>query len=223
MVISPACSLFLESMSTGQQGHDNKFIARDIECMIVRHENTLFADTVTNNTNTNKKAWQLLKARFPSCYFQGCYSHGVHLFVKDVFKTTKTKKRGNTKPMYPDIYLFDYLHDFIEDCNDVVKFFHNHHAPKVQLSELQKTTSVQALVKATPTRWGTIKDMAKTLLQSEQHLHAIVTACNFVRRMAAQKEQRKAVRDMVTDQHFIDNLKKTLAILHPVDGLIVKY
>jgi hypothetical protein len=36
--------------------------------------------------------------------------------------------------------------------------------------------------------WGTIKDMAKTLLQSEQHLHAIVTAHNFVQGTAAQKE-----------------------------------
>ncbi len=28
---------------------------------------------------------------------------------------------------------------------------------------------------------------------------------------------------MVTDEHFINNLKKMLAILHPMDGLIVKY
>jgi hypothetical protein len=41
--------------------------------------------------------------------------------------------------------------------------------------------------------------------------------------MVVQKEHQKAVRDMVTDQHFIDNLKKMLAILHRVDGLIIKY
>lgn len=64
------------------------------------------------------------------CYFQGCCSHGLHLFVKDVFGATKTKKRGDTKPTYPDGYPFDDLHNFIEDCNDIVKFFHNHHAPK---------------------------------------------------------------------------------------------
>jgi hypothetical protein len=46
---------------------------------------------------------------------------------------------------------------------------------------------------------------------------------NFVQGTATQKEQRKAVHDTVTDQHFIDNLKKKLAILHPIDGLIVKY
>jgi hypothetical protein len=136
---------------------------------------------------------------------------------------TKTKKHGDTEPTYPDGYLFDDLHDFIEDCNDVVKFFHNHHAPKAQLSELQKTTNVRALVKAAPTCWGTIKDMAKTLLQSKQHLHAIVTARDFVQGTDAQKEQRKAVRDTVTYHHSINNLKKTLAILHPVDGLIVKF
>ncbi|CAK9224083.1 unnamed protein product [Sphagnum troendelagicum] len=65
--------------------------------------------------------------------------------------------------------------------------------------------------------------MSKTLLQSEQHLHTVVTARDFVQGMAAQKEQWKAVRDTLIDQHFINNLKKTLAILCPVDGLIVKY
>jgi hypothetical protein len=65
--------------------------------------------------------------------------------------------------------------------------------------------------------------MAKTLLQSEQHLHVIVMVHDFVQRTIAQKEQWKVVCDMVTDQHFINNLKKTLAILRLVDGLIVKY
>jgi hypothetical protein len=57
MAISPICSLFFESMSTGQQGHNHKFIVRDIERLIIRHENTSFVDDVIDNTNTNKKAW----------------------------------------------------------------------------------------------------------------------------------------------------------------------
>jgi hypothetical protein len=130
MAVSPTCSLFLESMLTGQQGHDHEFIARDIERVIVHHENTLFTDAVTDNTNANKKAWQLLKARFPSCYFQGWCSHNLHLFVNDVFGVTKTNKRGDTEPMYLDGYPFDDLHDFIKDYNDVVKSFHNHHVLK---------------------------------------------------------------------------------------------
>jgi hypothetical protein len=43
-------------------------------------------------------------------------------------------------------------------------------------------------VKATPTRWGMIKDMAKTLLQSKQHLHMIVMTCDFIQATVAQKE-----------------------------------
>ncbi len=42
--------------------------------------------------STNKKAWGLLQITFPSRYFLGCYSHGLHLFVKDMFAVTKTKK-----------------------------------------------------------------------------------------------------------------------------------
>jgi hypothetical protein len=69
-----------------------------------------------------------------------------------MFKTTKTKKRGDTEPTYLNSYLFNNLHDFIKDYNNVVNFFQNHHAPRVQFSELQKTMSARALVKAALTR-----------------------------------------------------------------------
>jgi len=116
-----------------------------------------------------------------------------------VFGATKTKNRGDTKPTYPDNYPLDNLHNFIEDYNSVIKFFHNHHALKTQLSELQKTMNVRTPVKAALTRWGTIKDMAKTPLQSEQHLHATVMTHDFVQKTVTQKEQWKSMRDTITD------------------------
>jgi hypothetical protein len=69
MVASPEFALFLESVSTGQQGHDHKFIADNIECVIREHPSTIFAGAVTNNTSTNKKAWGLLQITFSSRYF----------------------------------------------------------------------------------------------------------------------------------------------------------
>jgi hypothetical protein len=84
MAVSPDCSLFLESVSTGQQGHNHQFIAEDISRVIHHYSLTSFAGAVTDNTSTNKKAWMLLKKEFPSCYFQGCCAHGLHLLVKDV-------------------------------------------------------------------------------------------------------------------------------------------
>jgi hypothetical protein len=223
MAVSPACSLFLESVSTGQQGHDHKFIADDIARVIRRHEKTTFAGAVTDNTSTNKKAWKLLQEMFPSCYFQGCCSHGVHLLIKDVFGATKMKKRGSTEATYPFGYPFEVLHDFVDDCKDIVKFFHNHHVPKAQLCALQKTTKSRTLVRAAPTRWGTIQGMVASLLDSERHLHALVSARDFVQGTATQKAERTKLRETITKADFVDNLNKSLAILRPIDRLIVKY
>jgi len=60
MAMSPESAMFLESVSTGQQGHDHKFIVDDIERVIREHPSTIFAGAVTDNTSTNKKAWGLL-------------------------------------------------------------------------------------------------------------------------------------------------------------------
>jgi len=223
MAVSPECSLFLESVLTGQQGHDHKFIAEDIARVIRNHKFTTFAGAVTDNTSTNKKAWGLLNNMFPSRYFQGCASHGLHLFVKDVFAATKTKKAGQAESTYPDQYPFEAILEFVASCKDVVKFFHNHHVAKAQLQERQQAANARALARTAPTRWGTIQAMCQTLLESEHHLHDIVTMRDFVNGTAVQKAERLKVKEIVTDEAFVDNLKKALAILAPLDNLIVKY
>jgi hypothetical protein len=159
MVTSPEFALFLESVSTGQQGHDHKFIADDIERVIREHPSTIFVGAVTDNTSTNKKAWGLLQIIFPSHYFQGCCSHGLHLFVKVVFATMKTKKADQVKATYPDQYPFELMLEFIACCKDVVKYFHNHHVAKAHLRDLQLSAGAQTLVRAASTRWGTIQAM----------------------------------------------------------------
>jgi hAT family C-terminal dimerisation region len=111
----------------------------------------------------------------------------------------------------------------VAGCKDVVKFFHNHHVPKAQLQDLQQAVGVRALVRAAPTRWGTIQAMCLSLLESERHLHAIVTARDFLQGTATQKAERIKVREVVTGEDFVENLKKALAILEPLDKLIVKY
>ena len=224
MAVSPDCSLFLESVSTGQQGHNHQFIAQDISRVIHHYTSTSFAGAVTDNTSTNKKAWTLLKKEFPSCYFQGCCAHGLHLLVKDVFAATKTKKNGEQVATYPINYPFERMLVFIDECKEVVKFFHNHHIPKAQLQELQLTTGAPGLVRPAPTRWGTIQKMCATLLASERHLFAIVTARDFAAKgSSAQKAERKRVKEVVSDDNFVENLKKALKILVPIDRLIVKY
>ena len=88
---------------------------------------------------------------------------------------------------YPIDYPFEDLIKFIEDCKDVVKFFHNHHVVKAQLQEAQKVAGIRSLARAAPTRWGTIQDMCKTILDSERAIHSIVTAQDFIVGTTTQK------------------------------------
>eukprot|EP00171_Calliarthron_tuberculosum_P023803 IDg23803t1 len=99
----------------------------------------------------------------------------------------RDKKGGSSEATYPIGYPFELLHDFVEDCKDVVKFFHNHHVPKAQLRELQKSSGQRTLVRAAQTRWGTIQGMVASLLDSERLLYALVSARDFVQGTTAQK------------------------------------
>ncbi|KAH6586484.1 hypothetical protein BASA50_000439 [Batrachochytrium salamandrivorans] len=209
MAVSPEFSFFLESVSTGQQGHDHKYTAENIARVIRKYDSTEFAGAVTDNTFTNKKAWTLLREMFPSCYFQGCCSHGIHLLVKDIFAATKTKKASNTEATYPIDYSFQEMLEFIVDCWDVVKMFHNHHVVKAQLQELQRTTKSRVLVRPVPTRWGTIQQMCQRLLDSESHLHTTSSARDFIKGTAAQQAERQKVKDIIADDQFVVKLKKS--------------
>lgn len=223
MATSPKVTMFLESVSTGQQGHNANWIATDITRVIRAYPLVRFAGAVTDNTMANKSAWAKLSLEFPMCYFQGCCSHGLHLLVKDIFAATKTKKPGALENTFPEGYPFESMLWFINDCKDVVKFFHNHHAVKAQLQEAQAAAGLRALAKAAPTRWGTIQAMCQSILDSERQLHTIVSARNFVTGTAAQKAERERIKTIISNRNFVDQLEKCLIILKPIDTLIVKY
>ncbi|KAH9275445.1 hypothetical protein BASA83_002219 [Batrachochytrium salamandrivorans] len=189
-------------------GHDHKYTAENIARVIRKYDFTEFAGAVTDNTSTNKKAWTLLREMFPSCYFQGCCSHGIHLLVKDIFAATKTKKASNTEATYPIDYSFQEMLKFIVDCWDVVKMFHNHHVVKAQLQELQRTTKSRVLVRPVPTRWGNTQKMCQRLLDSESHLHTTSSARDFIKRTAVQQAERQKVKDIIADDQFVVKLKK---------------
>jgi hypothetical protein len=153
IALSPMRSLFLESVSTGEQGHNSDFIANDILRVMAKFSETQFSGATTDNTSANRSAWTQLKTKLPGLFFQGCMSHGLHLLVKDIFAATKTRRHGHgVEAQYPDGYPFDYLLEFANDCKDVVKFFYNHHAVKAALTKMQKSAGVIALVKPAPTR-----------------------------------------------------------------------
>jgi hypothetical protein len=59
---------------------------------------------------------------------------------------SNSKENSKEVAIYPTEYPFETMPLAINRCKDIVKFFHNHHVPKVLLQELQKTTGAQGLV-----------------------------------------------------------------------------
>jgi hypothetical protein len=119
--------------------------------------------------------------------------------------TKGTKPRLIIEATYPIGYPFQKMLEFIVDCKDIVKLFHNHHVVKAQLQELQKTTNAQALVCPTPTCWGTIQQMCQSLLDSESHLHKISSARDFIKGTAALQVECQKVKDVITSNQLLSS------------------
>ena len=128
MLVSGDMSLFLKSNSTGEDSHTSEFLANDLS-RVIKSTKGKIAGAIMDNTSANKRAWTLLKTFHPEKFFQGCVAHGLHLLVKDILSATKTK-RNHVEAHYPYLYPFEYLITFTSECKKVVKFFHNHRAPK---------------------------------------------------------------------------------------------
>jgi len=223
MATSPSKTAFLESIATGTQGHSAEWIASDLDRVMQKYPHTSFAGAVTDNTSANKAAWELMKAKHPSKFFHGCVSHGLHLMVKDIFAPTKTKKAGQSESTYPDGYPFEDMLQLATDCKDIVKFFNNHGVIKTRLKRMQLTEKLNALAAPAPTRWGTLQQCFRTILDSERIIYAIVSERDFVSGTKKQKTERLRLKNIVVADNFVSALNKALMILQEIDKLIVKF
>jgi len=127
----------------------------------------------------------------------GCVSHGLNLMVKDIFAASKTKNAGQLEATYPDDYPFEEMIQLAIDCKDLVKFFHNHHVMKTKLTQMQSANSLKAQAQPAPTRWGTLQQCFKTILDSERIIYSIVSKRDFVAGTAKQKAERLRLKNIV--------------------------
>ena len=120
MAVSPKKSLSLEAVNTEEQGHAD-WLSKDLICVIDSLDNNVVG-AVTDNTTTNKKVWSELEQKYPSLFFYGCASRGLHLLVKDIFGGKKVESSRH-HDLDPESYPFEDLHFFSIDCKEVVTFF----------------------------------------------------------------------------------------------------
>jgi hypothetical protein len=94
--------------------------------------------------------------------------------------------------------------EFVAGCKEVVKVFYSHHVVKAQLNEMQKAARVWSLERPAQTRFRTIEEMCRSLLDSEPNSYSIVSARDFVN--SIQKQERQRIRSIITDDMFADNM-----------------
>ena len=223
MAVSATFTLFIESVATGEQSHSANWIADDISRVLLAFP-AVTCGACTDNTSTNKAAWKLLAKKFPSKFFHGCVSHGLNLLVKDIFAATKTKHGNADERRFPLGYPFEHLLNFAEQCKDVVKYFKNHHGVKAQLNHEQNLFKLPKLCSPAPTRWGSILACFVSLLKSERVLLSIVHGRHWLSTgTAEQRAKRSKIHDVITDVAFVQHLNKAIAILLPIDELIVYF
>ena len=177
---------------------------------------------ITDNTLSNKKAWKVLKEKFPSQFFHECVSHGFHLLVKDIFLATKTvHPRGSGNPAsYPDDSPFEDLLEFVLSCKEVVTFFHNHYVLKAKLKAALESAKLKALVTMALIRWRTIQGLLQSLLDADNVLNSIASEQNFVSGTTKQKKKRQEIKDILTSPDYQADLENCLVILKPIDKWI---
>jgi hypothetical protein len=219
MIVSPSVSLFLESIYMGEKCHNAQFLSDDISRIIEKLSSSHVVGAVTDNTSTNTVAWSLLKQRFPGILFQGCASHCLHLLVKDIFCATKTK-RGQNVATYSDDYPFEYLLEFVEECKELVSFFHNHNFYQVLLAKSLEEKGLRMLQPPAPTRWGSFQAFLYSILKAKRVLHCTVSDRNFIYGTSKQKVGQIKIRETVMSESFIFNLSKSVKILEPIDKLV---
>jgi hypothetical protein len=222
MAICGGKSLFIESVNTGEQAHNAQWIAQDISRVIESLECKV-CGAITDNTATNKKAWMVLKEKFPAMFFHGCVCHGLHLLAKDIINATKVVPARGGEKQYPDDYPFEYLIEFTTACKDVIVFFHNHHVMKAKLASAQEATQVNALSAAALTRWGSWEKSFRSLRDNDAILNAVVSERDFISGTAKQKELKSRIKAIITADDFLNNLNKAILILEPIDMFLVKF
>lgn len=204
MAVTCDGTFFIESSEIDGASHNAEYITSEITKIIEKISVNNICGVVTDNTNTNKAVWSMLKQKFPRIFFYGCICHTLHLLVKDL-----TNSIG-------------WLQELSNSTNDIYNFFKSHNKIRYELVTKQLKNGIKQLVKAVPTRWGTLLGQFQSIFDSDAILNEIITGRNFISHELSNKdkENRTHIKKIIQDNNWQTNLKNGIDLLSPINRIL---
>lgn len=119
-------SMYNKSQNVPDTQYTSILIAQDIK-RVMGAIGSNVAGVVTASTRHHARAWELLKAEYPTRFFYGCACHALYLILLDIFHPEKVIDHDpqHLLPVISSEYPFIDLMNFIYGCAELTTFFTN--------------------------------------------------------------------------------------------------
>ncbi|OWZ24806.1 hypothetical protein PHMEG_00080 [Phytophthora megakarya] len=230
MAVNNEKRFFLESeKAAGDESQYNSImIAQDIKRMMQSIVSNV-SGVVTGSTEYHSRAWDMLKAEYPTKFFYGCICHALHLAIMDIFGPEKSLDNDPRRmaPQVPMDFPFQDLVDLTNNCNELLAFFSSYqYAPKFKMFDPQLLHTMKGFANASPTMsWGTLAARFRVLMQSEDVLQSIVSDPDFLGTESPMNQRaiRTSIKEFVLSLNWKMTLEKAITILTPIELILYKF
>ncbi|KAK1944379.1 hypothetical protein P3T76_004291 [Phytophthora citrophthora] len=230
MAVNNEKRFFLESeKAAGDESQYNSImIAQDIKRMMQPIVSNV-SGVVTGSTEYHSRAWDMLKAEYPTKFFYGCICHALHLAIMDIFGPEKSLENDPRRmtPQVPMDFPFQDLVELTNNCNELLAFFSSYqYPPKFKMFDPQLLHTMKDFANASPTMsWGTLAARFRVLMQSEDVLQSIVSDPGFIGPEIPDNQRaiRSSIKEFVLSLNWKMTLEKAITILTPIELILYKF
>ncbi len=189
MITTPK-PLFFKSYPTKEESHTAENIANGIETVMQIAGINKFAAVITDNAANMRASWRLLKAKYHSKVFLGCWAHGINLWIKDITK-------------------IEWVHTIFNNSKELTIWFRRHQIPLATLHQLQEKEYGKKITLALPvdTHWGSSFYCIDSLLQTKKAMRGLLAEDHL--------EIDEAIRHNINNNSFWNNLQHLRNFLNP--------
>lgn len=228
MAVNNEKRFFLESEKISDDAQYNSIlIAQDIKRVMAPIVGNV-SGVVTGSTEYHSRAWEMLKAEYPTKFFYGCISHALHLAIMDIFGPEKSIENDPRRmtPQLPMDFPFQDLVEFTNNCNLLLSFFTSYqYAPKFKVFDSQLLHTMKSFANSSPTMaWGSLGARFRVLSQAEDVIQSIVSDPDFLTLAPLnQRATRQTIKDFVMNINWKLTLEKAITILTPIELILYKF